>query len=314
MTMEPTIDAGNGTSTGQAQTAQTLAGASGGNSILSVSGGQAAATPAAGATGQAGAVTAQSPQVTFPENWKDGLGDEFKADPTLSKYQTIPELAKAHVNLQKLVGKDKIHIPDKLATADDWKGVFQKLGLPEKPESYEFAVPKDAFQDGFVKDFKEVAFKNNILPKQAEGLLGWYAGLQKQAAEQRNTEIANQYHQASEALKREWGEAYDKKIQAGSTAARRFFDERGLSFLDQSGLASNIHMVKAFAAIGDILKEHGIKGSPATSTGVTPADALQRIAEIRSNPDHPYNKPAHPNKKAAVEEMERLYKSAYPET
>lgn len=295
-----------------------------------IDGAAAAAAPAAPAesapasTGHVmntGAVQPPSPAaaapvasaVVIPDNWKMALGEEFKDDPTISKYASVPDLAKAHVSLQKLVGKDKISLPDKHATPEDWKGVFQKLGLPSKPEDYQFEVPKDAFNPEFVKDFKDVALNNNILPKQAEGLLKWYADLQSKTTQQQDINAANERHQTSDALRKEWGEAYQQKIVAGETAARRFFNEQGLAFLDNSGLSSNIHIVKAFSAIGDLLKEHGIKGNPATHTGLTPEDAVQRKDAILNDKNHPYWKKDHANHKQAVDEVQRLFRAAHPE-
>lgn len=264
-------------------------------------------TPVTGATGQATAVT-------FPENWKEGLADEFKNDPSINKYATIPDLIKGFANAQKMIGRDKITLPDsKFATADDWKGVFQKLGLPEKPESYEISLPKDVqFDPEFLKNFKSQAFQNNILPKQAESMLGWYAGLQLQAKQQDDSQKANARFQAQAELKREWGEAYTAKQLAAQSAARRFFSEAGIDVLESSGLADNVHIAKAFAAIGEILKEHGIKGNAAQFTGLTPEDASQKIKDVMANKDHPYWKKDHAGHRSAVEEMTRFFNAANP--
>jgi hypothetical protein len=251
--------------------------------------------------------------VFFPDNWKDGLGDELKADPTIAKFTNVPELAKSYLQIQKTMGKDKIAIPDKHATDDDWKGVFQKLGLPEKSESYEFEAPKDAFKPEFVKAFKEQAFQNNILPKQAEKLLGWYADLQKQQNTQAQEASRVSLAQAQTKLKEEWGEAFDSRKLKAETAAKRFFNEEGISFLERTGLHNNLHFARAFAAVGELLAEHGIKGDPASYTGLTPEDAKSKISEINGNKAHPYWNKSHANHQKAVDEMALYYRSAYPE-
>jgi len=282
-----------------------------------------AGTPSGGTAGvQSGAATVATtptPQaatpsaVFFPENWREGLG-ELKEDPGISKYTSIPELAKAHVSLQKLVGRDKISLPDKHGTAEDWKGVFQKLGLPEKADMYEVETPKDAFNPEFLKSFKSAAFENNILPKQAEKLLGWYADLQKNQQAQAQQNMDTQAIQAKETLKKEWGEAFDTKKTKAESAAKRFFNNEGVDFLERTGLTNNVHFAKAFAAIGELLQEHGIKGNPSTYTGLTPGDAGQKIEEIMGNKTHPYWNKDHANHKAAVEEVSMLYRARHPES
>lgn len=272
-----------------------------------------ASTNAGGQTNSQDVSTPGAP-VTFPSNWKDGLGDDIKSDPSLAKFTSIPDLAKSYLQIQKAMGGNKITLPDaKLGTEEDWKGVFQKLGLPEKSESYEIEAPKDAFKPEFVKAFKEQAFKTNMLPKQAEKLLGWYADLQKQQMQQQNEAAQMHLQKSVQTLKTEWGEAFDSRKLRAETAVKRFFNNEGVDFLEKSGLVNNVHFAKAFASIGELLQEHGIKGQPASYSGLTPEDAKQKIGEINGNRQHPYWSKAHPNHQQAIEQMNLYFKSAYPE-
>jgi hypothetical protein len=37
-----------------------------------------------------------------------------------------------------MIGSDKIPVPNKYATDEDWQAVYSKLGRPESPDAYEF--------------------------------------------------------------------------------------------------------------------------------------------------------------------------------
>ena len=46
-------------------------------------------------------------------------------------------LAKSYVNAQSMIGADKVAIPGKHATDEDWGEVYRRLGRPDTPEGYE---------------------------------------------------------------------------------------------------------------------------------------------------------------------------------
>ena len=70
-------------------------------------------------------------------NWRDSLSDDIRGDASLENINDINSLAKGYVHAQRMVGADKIALPGKYATEDDWQQVYTKLGRPESPENYE---------------------------------------------------------------------------------------------------------------------------------------------------------------------------------
>ena len=49
-------------------------------------------------------------------DWKASLSDEIRADKSLENIKDIESLAKSYVHAQKLVGAEKIPVPNKHAT------------------------------------------------------------------------------------------------------------------------------------------------------------------------------------------------------
>src|SRR5690554_6452317 len=95
------------------------------------------------------------------------LPESFRADAVFSRFKDMESLLASYKSAQSMVGMDKIPIPGKHATDDDWKQVFGRLGLPESVDKYEMKLPEGVDAD-FVKAFKETAHKAGVLPKQAQ--------------------------------------------------------------------------------------------------------------------------------------------------
>ena len=76
-------------------------------------------------------------------DWKANLSDEIKADKSLENIKDIESLAKSYVHAQKLVGADKIPVPNKFATEKDWDAVYEKLGRPKDATGYKYELPQD---------------------------------------------------------------------------------------------------------------------------------------------------------------------------
>jgi hypothetical protein len=251
-------------------------------------------------------------RVTFPDNWKQGLEEALRNDPSMGPVNDIQTLAKNYVNAQKLIGKNKIVVPDQHATPEDWKNAFQKLGLPQKFEEYQFNVPKDAsFDDGFLTELKKVAFQNNILPKQVEGLVSWYSEANKKALEgfQQKTETSRQH--AVQELKKEWGEAYDRKVAMARHAIQSTgLGEQVFSWLDSTAMGDDPTLIKLLSSLGEKFKEDGIIGEPEATT-VSSHALDEQIAEIQGNFEHPYYNRKHPNHLSAVQQMRQLMELKY---
>lgn len=251
----------------------------------------------------------------LPENWKDGLPEDIKAEGCLETVRDFEGLVKSFVHAQKAVGRDKIPLPGPHATEDDWKAVYNKLGLPESVEEYELNTPEGVeIDDDFIKGFKEQAHKNGVLPKQAEGLMNWYLEHTKGLMEGQQQETAQQKADNLKKLQTEWGEAYSNKMKRAQIALREIAgenkDEMNALFeaLDKTGMSTNPAMIKAFDKVADLLSEDTFKGEAEKTFGVkSPAEAQREIDQIMANPEHPYFNEVHPNHQKAVEDVGKLF-------
>ena len=81
--------------------------------------------------------TEATPQTVLTEteqpkelNFKDLIPENFREEKSLENFNNMEDFVKSYLHAQKLVGADKIPVPNKHATEEDWNEVFKRLGAP----------------------------------------------------------------------------------------------------------------------------------------------------------------------------------------
>lgn len=249
----------------------------------------------------------------LPDNWRDTLPQDLKDEPALKTVHDFNALVKSFVHAQKTIGADKVVIPGKNATPDDWNMFFQKVGVPKDSKDFKIELPKDAtFDNEFVDSFRDAAHKANLLPNQAQALVNWFneANSKKMALMSTDQKVENQ--KQLDSLKAEWGEAFQAKTQQANLALSHF-DPKGeiVKALKQAGLQSNATMIRFLASVGEGLKEDGFAGEGGEPP-LTPKEATSQLNAIFGNMAHPYFQKDHPGHKAAVDEVQKLMRYKNP--
>ena len=241
---------------------------------------------------------------TVVTDWKASLSDEIRADKSLENIKDIEGLAKSYVHAQKLVGSDKIPVPNKFATEKDWDAVYEKLGRPADATGYKYDLPEDQNLDTeALNNFSTQAHKLGLLPGQANGVVKFYneaMGKIQQDAE--STAVAAREASSTE-LKKEWGQAYDQKVSQAANLAQSVGANELLNanMADGTKLGDHPVMIKAFAQLAGKMGEDSITQSSGP-TYQTPAQLEKDIGELTA-PNSAYWDKNHPNHKIAVEEV-----------
>lgn len=246
------------------------------------------------------------PSISFPENWKEALDPDIKEDPSLQAIKDIKNLAKSYVHAQRKMGADKVILPGKHATDEDWQQVFQKLGLPEEPSKYE--LEGKFINDEYDSKLKETAHKLGILPRQLKGLSEFYNGIEQSQKEALETEYVANQEKEIKALKEEWGDKYEINLQRAQKAVRAFADDDVIQYLKDSGLSGDVKLVKLFSKVADAISEDKFKFESESVLSTDKDSAQKRINEIMGNKEHPYFDSTHPNHEVAVKEVNNYYK------
>ena len=240
-------------------------------------------------------------------NFKDLIPDNFKEDKSLNNFNNMEDLLKSYKHAQSLVGADKIPVPNKHATEEDWNEVFKRLGAPEKPEDYKYDFKDQEMDSQQVSEFNKTAHKLGLLPKQAEGLIKYYNEMNgNKAASEEDAAAQGQLATETE-LKKEFGPQFSKRLDQAKKLA---VNSLGSDFLentflkDGSRLGDNLNVIKAFSQLADKLSEDEIiKGDG--SEYMTAKDLEKEINELTQEGSAYWSK-THPNHKKSVDEVLKL--------
>ena len=215
-------------------------------------------------------------------NFKDLIPEGFKEEKALDNFNNMEDFVKSYLHAQKLVGADKIPVPNKHATDEDWNEVFKKLGAPESPDDYQYNIKDQELDQTQVKEFNKAAHQLGLLPKQAEGLIKFYNEMNGNNAASQEEAAAEAQLQTETELKAEFGPQFNKRLDQAKKLA---VNSLGSEFLentylkDGSRLGDNIKVIKAFSELADKLSEDEIiKGDG--SEYMTAKDIEKEINEL----------------------------------
>ena len=258
-------------------------------------------------------LTAEQPtKTTAPEtpavDFKSLIPAEYKEEKSLQNFNKMDDFVKSYLHSQKMVGLDKIPVPNKHATDEDWKEVYKRLGSPETADQYKFSLPEDhKVPEETLKSFSEEAVKLGLLPNQADGIMKYYNDVVNQGVNDQNIKAEEARKLSEQELRQEFGPTYDNKITgaknlATATLGKDFLNNTMLA--DGSKLGDNIQVVKAFANLSEKLSEDVIvKGD--TQDYMTTNDITKQIATLQQQGSAYWDK-KHPAHAVAVEEVAAL--------
>jgi|TARA_Y100000310_G_scaffold153065_1_gene152510 hypothetical protein len=252
-------------------------------------------------------VLSGDPKTETPEtstDWKVNLSDDVKADKSLENIKDINALAKSYIHAQKMVGSDKIPVPNKYATEDDWNAVYEKLGRPKTADGYKFDLPQDKQVDEVsLKEFSSQAHKLGLLPGQAQGMVKFYNEITAKSLQDADSKALAARETSTKELKQEWGQAYNQKVSQAATLAKSVGATELLdtNLADGTKLGDHPVMIKAFAELANKMGEDSIVQASGP-TYLTPNQIEKQIGELTQENSAYWDK-NHPNHQASVDEV-----------
>ena len=268
---------------------------------------QSQATAEVQGTVLTGKETIQQTETPKEIDFKSLIPEEYKEEKALSNFNNMEDLLKSYLHAQKMVGANKIAVPNKMATEDDWKEVFKKLGAPEKPDDYKYSFKEDEINPEQLKSFNETAHKLGLLPKQAESLIKFYQEMNSVGEQSKLQTAQAKQLEAESLLKKEFGAEYGKRLDQAKRLASETFGKDLLNntiLQDGSRLGDNVEIIRAFTMLADKLSEDEIvKGD---DVGYMTAGQIEKeISQLTEEGSAYWNK-NHPNHRKAVEEVFKL--------
>ena len=240
-------------------------------------------------------------------NFKDLIPENFREEKSLENFNNMEDFVKSYLHAQKMVGADKIPVPNKHSTDEDWNEVFKRLGAPGSPDDYKYDFKDQEMDSQQVQEFNKTAHRLGLLPKQAEGLIKFYNEMNVNNAASQEEAAAQAQMNVEAELKKEFGPQYNKRLDQ---AKRLAVNSLGQDFLentylkDGSRLGDNLTVIKAFSSLADKLSEDPIIQGDGSSY-MTAKDIEKEITELTQEGSAYWDK-NHINHQKSVDEVLKL--------
>ena len=251
------------------------------------------------------------------ESGEFSIPDKFKDAKWAQNLKSTDDMFNQMENLQRMLGGEKIALPKGDDDVEQWDKVYEQLGRPDKVDGYKF--PEVELPDGLEVNpedfggFSKVAHQLGLSQKQYQGILSHYIDTQKDSYQTSTDQIAAESAESQRALRAEWGDKMGSRINQATALVKQMGSDELLAKIAQSGLGRDAEFIKLMATVSDAFVEDNPR---AEGKSIVLAGADKAQVEIQKKKDDPafmkrYMSGDEPGHKAAVEEMNRLYKIAH---
>jgi len=252
-------------------------------------------------------------------DWRAGLDPSIKDHPCLKDFKDPMDVAKSYVNVQKLIGVDKLPMPPndaKPEVRDQFLNiVFDRLGRPKEAKEYKLTEVK--LPDGVklntapeaLDALKTQAHKLGLLPHQLDGLYSWYMNDMANKLVEHDKGITKAKEDAEAALRQEYGQAYDSKVSKAQALLNKFAGDDYKALLDK-GLGNDPAVVRFMSKMAEAISEDTFQKGGSEST-MTPDEAKREIPKVMSQLQSMQQ--SNPEYKELLKRKRDLFTMAYPE-
>jgi len=249
-----------------------------------------------------------APQPT-QSTWKESISETYRNDPSIEKFTEIDALAKSYINATRMIGQDKIVVPNKNSTEEVWEEAYTKLGRPETPDQYNLKIESDVVKmdDSAIKSFAEQSHKLGLNNKQAEGILDFYKNNMEGIAQQSKIDTETAQAQSEQVLRQEWGRDFDAKVKQAGAIAKANINPEVLDMTLSNGtrLGDHPEIIKGFAKIAGMMSEDKMVTTESENVNSN-ADIETEISSITNDINGPYWNKSHPDHDKVVQQVYTL--------
>lgn len=194
---------------------------------------------------------------------------------------------------------DLIPRPDS-ADAEAMNALWSQLGKPQ--DANEYSLPEGVSKED-VTDLLGFAHEANLTNSQVNTLIG---KMSEQSTAQQ-TEAQQRFEQDQQALRQEWGQAYDQNIQTVANLVKQTGAPEAIATAAAKGELDST-VAKWLHGLSSQFKGEGteLSGQQGQPTSMTPQEATAQLDEIYSNREHPLHMPSHPSHANAIRRVVEL--------
>lgn len=217
-----------------------------------------------------------------PDAWMTGFSDDDKGYVQTKGFKDPKTILDSYRNFEKLKGlpaERLLELPQSL-TAPEMSAVWEKLGAPKEAKEYTFDIPKEISDEKMGEWAKETFHKLKVPRGMAEGFAKALVERQTARSKEEQANFEHKVLQEADALKKEWGQAYDQNQNIASQAALKFeVDKETLATFGR--IMGPAKAMKFFHKLGQGLGEgifvQGNGGNQNTITGEQARSEIKRL-------------------------------------
>jgi len=252
---------------------------------------------------------------------RNGFGDDLE------------KALKSAVSMEKKIGvppERLVTLPEQGPDADPegWKNVMARMGVPDAADDYAFsavAMGEDEgaaqieISDDQAKLLREGAHALGLTPAQAQGVIEkMYAPLYAQSLEasaRQASEADQKAAAATDALKRDWGAAFDEKVAAADQELDQMAQDFDLGdgfreALERTGFHNEAWFVRLLSERSEARQEPrelpGARGNRQSAGKLTPAEMRHDLNVFDAKHAEALEQGSHPDHKWAVAERLKI--------
>jgi len=201
-----------------------------------------------------------TPLTSTPPGWIAGLPADLKSNETFTKFPTVGDFAKSHLELstkaaelEKKIGNSVPKLAENASDAER-NAFYDALGRPKDAKEYEFDG-EDKNASEWTSQWKQEFHSLGLTKEQGKLLSQKFNGAMQKLVDAHNTAIQNEYKTAETALKSEWGDKFDTNVELAKRVYQKLnlseFDKDFASGTDKTRLSTIKLLVKVAAATGE---------------------------------------------------------------
>ena len=217
-------------------------------------------------------------------SWLDGLDQQYLQSQTVANAQSPNDLAKQVFNLEKVMGKPKLPMPQDDWSSDQWNDFHNKLGRPETVDGYQLNYQSDSFtfSDDDKGNLQQAFYDAGLSQTQAEKLFNTVAQREEAFAKSVAEKADSQNQEALNALQNKWGDKFDNNVRMANFALQKLAGEHAQSIEDKYGsdpqLADLLYNASLLMA-----DDSTFKGEMNSNSWVNPGAAQAEIANLKTD-------------------------------
>jgi len=220
-----------------------------------------------------------------PPAWIAQLDGDLQKNERFTQFKTISDMGKTLLDLEG----NSVRIPGDNATDEDWKAFYQKVGVPDKAEGYEFDA--DNIEQATDKMFRELMLNSNIPKSSAKSVRKVFADMIKQGTEAQAKAKADQEalekaaeEKAVNDLKDVWkGDLFKQNTEMASRAWKAvatwagFSEDEAKAFVDETKignlpLGNHPFLLRVMHAVATKISDDSMAGDRGAGSGGKKSD------------------------------------------